>query len=149
VGDCELELAFTSDGAPREIEAGRDGWTASGSAVAVSATNGTSAWLSTSIDGEPIDVVRWRAGRVEIGWRSMDEPRGDAAAFAVSWAQLFDAALLPQRGVVALDERRSAGAASQRAPERPVGAQSGATRAAAVLTALAALLALAALALRR
>jgi hypothetical protein len=75
--------------------------------------------------------------------------QGDPAAFAVSWAQLFDAALLPPRGVVALEERQAAGAASERTPERPEGSRAAQAGFDALLAALAAVLALAALVLRR
>jgi hypothetical protein len=39
----------------------------------------------------------------------MDEPRGDPAAFAVSWAELLDRAVLPPSGVIELGERLAAG----------------------------------------
>jgi hypothetical protein len=79
----------------------------------------------------------------------LDEIRGDPAAFAVSWAELFDSAVAPQRGVVALEERALAGEPVSIAPALPErgGAHRGAWIDAALAFAAAAL-ALAAVAQR-
>jgi len=72
----------------------------------------------------------------------------DPAAFAVSWARLFDACLLPAPGVVSLAERLDAGPASLSAPATNAAAEARADESpAALLAALAAALTLCALAL--
>jgi hypothetical protein len=100
--------------------------------------------------GTPIDVVRYRPGRIEIAIAEMSPPDGDPAAFAVSWAKLFDDAILPPRGAVAVGERQSAGESSERAPVRGDGAERPGERPFDAWLALAAAAcAVAALALRR
>jgi len=74
------------------------------------------AWLGR----RPLPVVRVAPGLVWTAWCEMDEPRGDPAAFAVSWARLFDEMLLPPAGVVSLTERQAAGEPSFRAPSPPL-----------------------------
>jgi len=113
---------------------GRDGWSAR-----VEVSRGPSADGGLSADGGPIAdgglsadgdqgwrpwlldeagqcLVRARRGEVEVGFsRILPEPTS-MEAFAVSWARLLDEHLAPPGAVVALQERRAAGAAVSRAP---------------------------------
>jgi hypothetical protein len=117
-----LELSSPLDGELVDVRAGRDGWSLRGKARAVRARpdEPSESWLSARrADGSLIDVVRWRPGRIEIGLGDVSAPEGDSAAFAVSWAKLFDGAMLPPAEVIAIDERQAAGRASSRAPRRP------------------------------
>lgn len=98
----------------REIDVGRDGWTSRGFAADPFEPAGD-AWLADA-GGRPL--VTTAPGRVECALAAMDDPRGDPAAFAVSWAELFDRVLLPPDGVVELSERGSAGAEAVRPPRR-------------------------------
>jgi hypothetical protein len=117
-----LEITSPVEDEIGEVSAARDGWSVRGKARAVQADpeEPSESWLAArQPDGSMIDVVRWRPGRVEIGLAELSAPEGDSAAFAVSWAKLFDAAMLPPPGVVAVDERQAAGQPSSRAPVRP------------------------------
>jgi hypothetical protein len=95
-----------------ELPLGRDGWSASGRG-ALPAGGGRADgedWLTAEgADGQPIVLVRARAGRIEVGLAELGEPRGDGTAFVLSWARLFDRWALPPEGVVALAERVAAG----------------------------------------
>jgi len=104
---CELALVVAPGAAGDELELGREGWSARarvlGSGCAAAA--GCEPWLRAS-DGRVL--VSRCPGRVEVALDGLRTPAEEAAAFAVSWGGLFDAALLPAPGVVTLDERRAA-----------------------------------------
>jgi hypothetical protein len=128
---------------------GRDGWRARAAFPAFGAPAPRDGlpwepWLSAP--GGAV-LVRAAPGRVEVALDELVLEPGDPALFAVSWAELFDRALLPHPGVVALADRAAAGPPSQRAPLLPAApAGSGLARAAldawlAGLCALCALLA--------
>jgi len=130
-----LELgASLGDGEPLELA--RDGWRARGVAAALPAGEGED-WLTVrdARGGERV-VVRARAGWIGVGLSALDEPAGDPARFALSWARLFERCALSAPGVVSLAERRAAGEALALAPEAP------AAEARATPTAIEALLAL-------
>ena len=105
-----LLVSTAAEGSAFRAEASRDGWSASvdlaGSAPDSDAGGPLESWLS---DPSGRKLVAFGRGRVDCPWRSMEEPRGDPAAFAVSWAALFDRAALPPPDVVALAERAAAG----------------------------------------
>ena len=61
-----------------------------------------------------------RPGRVEVSGAVRESALRDPAAFAVTWSERLDAAILPPEGVVSIDERREAGAV----PEVALPAQS-------------------------
>jgi hypothetical protein len=124
---------------------GRDGWTARGPRLGPLSDNGDELalepWLR--IAGEV--AIAAGTGRIELGWLP-GEP-SDGAAFAVSWARLFDACALPPTGIVPLEERVAAGPASAVAP---AGSSAESSDSMAWMCAvLATLLALAALLARR
>jgi hypothetical protein len=107
-----LVVLGAGSGAPVRTEAARDGWSASielGSAAAANEETPLETWLA---DREGRRLVAVETGRVVCPWVSMEDPRGDPAAFAVSWARLFDRAVLPPPGVVALADRAAADEAS-------------------------------------
>jgi hypothetical protein len=114
--EASLAVRTQATGERRELEVGRDGWTAR--VVAAGHAASTTTWLE---DAEHRALVAYAPGVVESAIVSMDEPTGDPAAFAVSWAKLFDEAVLAPPGVVDLGERRSAGEESFRAPETSPG----------------------------
>jgi hypothetical protein len=58
-------------------------------------------------------------GRVELSFDRAGPPSGDRASFAVSFARLFDGALLPPPGVVPVAERLAAGPGGAVAPRNP------------------------------
>jgi hypothetical protein len=62
-------------------------------------------------------LISFEPGRIESVLVSMSDPEGDPAAFAVSWAKLFDDAVLAPPGVVELGERREAGKEAIVAPK--------------------------------
>ncbi len=95
-----------------DVECGRDGWTARGK-LATAADRAMETWLA---DARGRALVTSSAGRIDCALATMDDPRGDPAAFAVSWAALFDRAVLPPEGVVALAEREDAGEERVEAP---------------------------------
>ncbi len=102
-----------------ELAAGRDGWSARGPAVASGArfepdARPSDVWLRAA---GGTALVASRPGEVRVGWRALDEPEGDPAAFAVSWAALFERAALPPAGVVPFEHRLAAGE-----PRRHLGA---------------------------
>jgi hypothetical protein len=86
------------------VKVSRDGWSAS--SVAAGAPAPLSTWLE---DAEHRALVSFAPGRIESALVSMGDPEGDPAAFAVSWAKLFDDAVLAPPGVIELGERREAG----------------------------------------
>jgi hypothetical protein len=107
------------------FEAGRDGWTAKGTAIGAAPSADADGPLETWLaDAGGRALVTTGAGRVHCPWISLDEPRGDRAAFAVSWAALLDRASLDPIGVVELLERADAGAALSRPPSLDASASS-------------------------
>ncbi len=140
--DVVLRIRVAAGDPQRAVRAGRDGWTASGPrAAGVRIADGLEPWIA--LDGEAL--VASAPGRVEIAWIP-GEP-DDAAAFAVSWAELFDANSRPARGIVPLEERVAAGPAGEAAPADPARTERAAL--AWIPAALAAALALLALLARR
>jgi hypothetical protein len=134
VGDDRPALVFhgappSSSGTPATFEAGRDGWTATGAALGSAPSSDGEGPLATWLaDASGRALVSTGAGRVHCPWTSMDEPRGDPAAFAVSWAQLLDNSVLPPAGVIELGERLAAGEEASAAPStaEPSGSSGGA-----------------------
>lgn len=114
--DVSLVLRTIESGSRRELEVGRDGWSAK--AVAAGAPPALSTWLE---DADHRALVSFAPGGIESAIVSMGEPEGDPAAFAVSWAKLFDDAVLAPPGVVELGERRAAGNEALRAPRAAAG----------------------------
>jgi hypothetical protein len=116
-----------SGGTPATFEAGRDGWTAQGAALGAAPNSDAEGPLATWLaDASGRALVTTGAGRVHCPWSSMEEPRGDEAAFAVSWAELFDRAALPPPGVIELGERAAAGEESSASPSAARGSKSSA-----------------------
>ena len=105
------------------VRLARDGWWLEGPTRATERAG--TVWLEAP-PGSPVvtwesGVVAWGLGGAELG--------GDSAAFAISLARLFDAAVLSDPEVVPVAERRSAGAPGYRAPriaEEADGASGGA-----------------------
>jgi len=116
VENAALRITARIDGAAREVEAGRDGWSARGvahgTALVQHAEGDLDVWLSAA--GEPL--VTAGVGRIHVAWIPTGTPSGDPAAFAVSWAELLDAFVRPPPGVVPLDERQAAGEPRSVAP---------------------------------
>ena len=106
VGEEDARLVLRAPtGSSHAVALGRDGWRFVGTATALSSGVGE-AWLQDEANA----YVRSSAGLIECGLALTEQLGGDVAAFAVSWGELFDRAVLPARGVVPLRERVSAGA---------------------------------------
>jgi hypothetical protein len=133
---CALLVRTTPRARSRAVAAGRDGWEARGSAGddarSADAHGALETWLTGRIEGSGAHavLVSAGAGRIESAWSTLDAPRGDPAAFAVSWAELLDRVLLPAPGVVALAERQAAGPARFEPPAEPPAEPLGPARAA-------------------
>lgn len=116
VDDPALRIAARREGPARDLEAGREGWSALGVARGTAPIQDDDGdlrvWLASS--GEPL--VTSGVGRIHLAWIPTQEPQGDPAAFAVSWAKLFDESVRPLPGVVPLDERQAAGEPRSVAP---------------------------------
>jgi hypothetical protein len=112
-----LAVVGAGTGAPVRAEASRDGWSAAieitASAPDSDADGPLEAWIA---DPSGRKLLSFGAGRVHCPWSSMEDPRGDPAAFAVSWASLFDRAVLPPPGIVALADRASSGTEASSPP---------------------------------
>ena len=82
-GGAPVALAVRTAAAPpeRELAVGRDGWEAR--AKVGGSLPALPAWLA---DGAGRALVVSEPGRVESAIVALDDPRGDPAAFAVSWA---------------------------------------------------------------
>ena len=106
-----------SDGSPGR--AARDGWSARvpGALAAAAPTGAGRVWLRAEPAGRP--VVTWTPGLVTVGARALTFDAADPAQVAVSFAELFDAALLAPPGVVPLEARLAAGDPSFRPPRTP------------------------------
>ena len=112
-----LAVVGAGPGAPVRADAARDGWSAAieitSPAPDSDADGPLEAWLA---DPSGRKLLSFGPGRVHCPWASMEDPRGDPASFAVSWASLFDRAVLPPPGVVALADRAAAGEESSGPP---------------------------------
>jgi len=107
---------------PERSVVGRDGWS-----LDVRRVEGA---MGPELDFHPREVwlehegeelVYWKPGQIVVRWgEDFGPPGGDPAAFAVSWAKLFDRAVLPEVGAVSLAERQSAGAPKWILGEPPV-----------------------------
>ncbi len=139
------------------LEAGRDGWSATFSVLGTPRLReGLEPWL-VAPDGTPLVGVR--RGDVTLYFSGLLSDPDEPAAFAVSWSELLDGALLPPPEVVTIDERRAAGSARSVPPRTLPGREPAqdvvdrirnerGRRAETWLAALAALAGLAAFALR-
>jgi hypothetical protein len=118
--EAVLVIREFQGGPEHDVRLERDGWSAEARSVGplpARDTYGTlEPWL-TSAAGEV--VVARASGRVYVALSAIGEPRGDPAAFPVSWAQLLDEALALPPGCVSLAERRAAGAPLTRDPAPP------------------------------
>jgi hypothetical protein len=135
-GGVALAIAAPPPGAREPLAIGRDGWelevralagglprSASRADVASDFELAPTPWL-----GGPVVLVQSAPGHIELAFDESSEPRGDPAAFALSWSALFDACLLPPREVVPVAERLAAGDERVGIPaeeERPAQAGSG------------------------
>lgn len=118
-----LAVTGGEDRQPGEVLVIRSGGQADGSAPDASASLGRDGWRARGSWPESSELpmagatwlgyrdrplVRWRAGSIEVALEQLDQPSGDPAAFAVSWATLFEQAALPGPGIVSVAERRAA-----------------------------------------
>jgi len=119
-GAVELELLWEGTSPGDDVLLARDAWQAKGR-VSRSGLSGVldagAVWLSA---GERA-VIEAVPGRIRCAVLDLQEPGGDPAAFAVSWARLFDQACLPPAGVIPLEDRRGKGSGAGRPPESPSG----------------------------
>jgi hypothetical protein len=108
---------FSRYAAGHPCRVARDGWSATAESTGPlplrDGHGSIERWLAAE-DGEV--VVASAPGRVHVALRSIDEPRGDPAAWAVSWSSLFDDALALPQGCVSLRERSAAGSPLTRDP---------------------------------
>jgi hypothetical protein len=142
-------------GAPHDIQLGRDGWSARATVDGEAPRNMSSfevepvtlvpmeTWLSDEAGAHA--WVTFRPGAIYVAIGELGPIEHDAAAFAVSWAQLFDRCVVQPSGCVSLAERMDAGPSGRRLPVEPVRGESLTQSAAVKLGCLA--LVLAALAL--
>ena len=161
-----LRVEGPAPGGPPHAEAtaGRDGWSAPGRFdprgarldLGGEGDRGSAEWrtwlaAAPGPGADPVPLVAWAPGRVRVAWSELEEPVGDPAAFAVSWADLLERACLPVPGAVPLEHRLGAGEARLEPPREPPparppeGARAGPVPLDAWLAALAAAAALAAL----
>ena len=142
-----------------EVVVGRDGWSARAS-VAGDAPAHLLDFQSQPVMVLPMQTwladetgarawVTHRPGHVSVALTSLDRLDGDPAAFAVSWASLFDACILLPPDCVPLGERLSAGEQAARAPRAAPSTRPAPNRWPATAAAVALVLALLALALVR
>lgn len=108
--ESSLILRMDLDGPPTAFEAGRDGWAVRGQAVALESVGST--WLRDEAGRALVTLPG--PGQVLVGLRELEPPRGDPAAWAVSWSRLLDRVLLPRPTWVSVEERAAAGASSSR-----------------------------------
>jgi hypothetical protein len=101
-----------------DVVVGRDGWrarvTGDGNAPlwmtdppGLTALVPLQPWLTDEAGGAT--WISERPGIVSIAFTKLEGIEGDPAAFAVSWGQLFDAAVLPPAGCMSVGERIAAG----------------------------------------
>ncbi len=149
-----LVFEAAPEGPDGEAQAGRDGWTARGRALAgglppeALADPAGERWLEVEGAGGTRETLVFASpGRVRVAWRSFERVAGDPAAFALSWSRLFDRVVLPPPGIVPLAERQDAGQKQFLVPEledRPSGGRDDSGRIEGGLALAAALCALAA-----
>jgi hypothetical protein len=106
-----LELELAAEVGAHELELGRDGWSAlgRGGLRARARAEGEDWLLGRDRAGALHALVRARPGHVLVGLAELGEPRGDPAAFALSFGRLLDRYALAPEGVVSLAERVAAG----------------------------------------
>ncbi|MDP6763721.1 MAG: hypothetical protein QF860_12750 [Planctomycetota bacterium] len=112
-----LDLRGVSEGPVSTVPVGRDGWSARAVARAAPLADGRGPlvpWLA-----DEARRVAFGPGRVVCAIEGLDELTGDPAAFAVSWAELLDAACGPPAGCVPTAERRAAGTGGAAEPAAP------------------------------
>ena len=105
----------------RDFVVSHEGWTlrgrtSGGPPERASGRAPARSWLRSAAGEDALELVVWGPGFVLLDFERVEEPEGDAAFFALSWSRLLDGALLPAAGVVALEERGSAGTSRARAP---------------------------------
>jgi len=113
-----LRAPVEDEGATSErTRIGRDGWRARARPALAPALaedlGAASAWLT---DSRGQVWCREAPGLVAVGMLELDVEAGGEAAFAASWAALFDGALLPFPGNVPYAERQACGATVVRPP---------------------------------
>lgn len=99
-------VALSADGADEANAAiERDSWSAQATwPVGLVNPHYYEPWLSY----RGTTLASWRPGKIWLGISRLEEPRGDPAAFAVSWATLFENACLAGIGVVSVADRAAA-----------------------------------------
>jgi hypothetical protein len=110
------DVDTTPEGARSEwVPVGRDGWRARarGSRAPTVGSDTTTAWLADSRGRVWCGSAR---GLVAVDFVELAVEPGCEAAFAASWAALFDGALLPPAGCVPYDERQACGSTVVRPP---------------------------------
>lgn len=118
-GTPRLHSVAISGGDSLEVAAGRGAWRLTGRAAAAGVPAEREgvpleAWLEAEDGG--VVLVAFAPGRLAVALTALDSIDGDPAAFAASWAELFDLASLPPEGTLSLEERSSAGEARRIAP---------------------------------
>ena len=151
-GAVALSLEAVSTHGAGPVRASRDGWSLTGSGGQAPASHGgrpCTTWLAGGDPPRPL--ITWVTGHVWVALGGISDPLGGADAWAVSWAELLDDALLPLEGVVSSTERAEAGEGHVLGPQGETGSTDGSTGmpAAALLSGLASGLALLALVLGR
>lgn len=139
-----FELVVSLAAAPGDVSArgSRDGWTLFGPFSALAPTRWPSAvWLSDVSDATRA-LVRIERGRVDCAFTARHELAGDAAAFAVSWSEMLDGALLPVEATFPQAILRARSERVELDPRRPAPAQGDETPLAHVFAAAASALAL-------
>jgi len=105
--EAVLHVTSPARGEPvASVRVGRDGWLASATPASLADKRGLGLTPFLRTDG--ITYAGSAPGRIELGFVHLDEPEGDPAAFAVSWATLFEETVLAPPGVVAVALRRAA-----------------------------------------
>ncbi len=145
----ELVVSLAAESGDASARGARDGWTLSGAFGSLAPTRWPSTvWLSDETDSARA-LVRVERGRVDCAFTAQHELAGDAAAFAVSWAELLDSSLLPVEPTYPLPVLRERSERVEIDPQRPAPAEGGEAPLAHVLAAAASGLALLAAFLKR
>lgn len=144
----ELVVALAAESGGESARGSRDGWTLSGPIGTLTPTRWpATTWLSDSADASRA-LVRVERGRIDVAFTARHELSGDADAFAVSWSERLDRALLPTRAVYPLPALIARSEAVEIPPQRPLPAGGEDAPLAHVLAAAASALALLAAFLR-
>jgi hypothetical protein len=147
--EVELNIVFAPPERARPAVGARGGWRIEGAAGELGGAAALDeTWARDATDPARV-LVRASRGRVECAFAADHVVRGDSAAFAVAWAELLDAALLPIAPTAPVDAFTQASEALERAPQRPLDERRPARPFAHVLAVSAALLALLAAFLKR